>query len=143
MIAPGNAVRAAGTDSMPAFSAIIRSIEQAFRFLLDWTYLSTFGLYIIFLPILALLIKNFRKVSIIRGLILIVVMCGLYAAQMTPPLYAMSHIGDKRQINLYYYSYYFTCVCALACILIMIKSYVPKIIEWIIKYKIVFFVVGC
>ncbi len=142
MIAPGNAVRAAGTDSMPAFSAIIRSIEQAFRFLLNWTYLSTFGLYIIFLPILALLIKNFRKVSIIRGLIWIVVMCGLYAAQMTPPLYAMSNIGDKRQINLYYYSYYFTCVCALACILIMIKSYAPKIIEWIIKYKIVFFVVG-
>ena len=33
-------------------------------------------------------------------------MFGLFAAQVTPPMYAVSYAGAERQINMYYYSYY-------------------------------------
>ena len=36
----------------------------------------------------------------------VIVMLGLFAAQMTPPFYALSYAGDTRQIDMYYYTYY-------------------------------------
>ncbi|SDB09415.1 hypothetical protein SAMN02910298_00416 [Pseudobutyrivibrio sp. YE44] len=142
MIAPGNAVRASSTTSMSAFRAIFTSIKQAIKFVLEWTNLPQIGLYIILIPILAMLIKNLKNISMIRMLIWIVVLCGLYAAQITPPLYAMSSPGDKRQINLYYYSYYFIFICVLACILLLIKSKFPQINEAIIKSKLILISLG-
>ncbi len=105
MIAPGNMVRAASTAKTGAVNAIIQSIIYALRCIKHWTSFQQVGMLLILIPIIYMIVKD-TKVKFRYPILALLIMFGLFAAQATPPIYAMSYPGDLRQINMYYYSYY-------------------------------------
>ena len=106
MLAPGNAVRAAACDGMAPVKAVILSLFYAVVKIGEWTDLQQVALFAFLTPFIYRIAKN-SKLSFKYPFIVIVIAFGCFAAQMTPSLYAMSSLGSGRQINIYYYAYYF------------------------------------
>ena len=112
MAAPGNSVRAAQVDGMPAVKAIVMSVFYAAVFVGQWTDLQQIAVFLFLLPILYSIAKN-SEFSFRYPLWVILFAFLCFAAQLTPPLYAMSSTGSGRQTNIYYYSYYLLILFAL------------------------------
>ena len=121
MIAPGNAVRAAQCISMPPIKAIISSIVFSLKNIKHWLGFPQIGLLILLTPILFLLVRNIR-LSFKNMLVDEILLFLLFAAQATPPFYAMSFAGDERQIDMYYYSFYMLISLGMTCFIAWIKS---------------------
>lgn len=104
-LAPGNAVRASGVVGMNAIKAIIYSFKNATYYFYEWTNLFTIICFVIIGIILYPNLKNMKKFNKHPLLFSIISIC-LFASQFTPPLYAMSNIGEGRLRNIIHYSYY-------------------------------------
>lgn len=106
MLSPGNKVRGAAVTGMGAIPAIINSLKQGLRYLYEWTKLPQIVAFLFLAPAIYLLAKKciwqFKYPFIV-----VLFSFGVFCAQFTPALYAMSSLGGGRQINIYYYSYYF------------------------------------
>ncbi len=148
MIAPGNSVRASSSVSMNPIKAIIMSFINALKLIKEWVDLPQLGLLICLIPLALLIVKNtdfkFKYPIVALG-----VMFGLFSAQLTPPLYAMSIIGDTRQINMYYYSMYLLmagCLIYICGWLNVKYSKLTNSIEgaskWIIIVALVVIIIG-
>jgi len=85
--------------------AILRSLKYAGQSVVAWTNLEQVGCLLLLIPLFYLLVKK-TNFKFKYPLIVVIVIFGFFAAQATPPLYAMSSVGGYRQINMYYYSYY-------------------------------------
>ena len=103
--APGNSVRAAGIHGLPALTAILKSLNYAWFSLRHWTRLPQIGCFLLLILLFYYVIKD-SSFTFRYPLIVILFLFGIFAAQVTPPLYAMSSEGGYRQIDMYYYSYY-------------------------------------
>ncbi len=142
MIAPGNVVRASsGVVSMSAPSAIFHSIMYALRSIKRWTNIPQIGLFILILPILYFMIKN-ADIRFRYPIIAIGFMFGIYAAQMTPVYYALSYEGGKRQIDMYYYSYYILLTGCTIYMLGWLLRKSPVVIEKIMRHHQVIMSIG-
>ena len=114
MTAPGNQVRAAYMTGMSAPVAIGASFRNAALFCGQWTGWRQAAVILCALPVLS--DASFRYLKTERGetmgrrtigfFLRSGIAFGLFASQMTPPLYAMSNAGAGRQIDIYYYAYY-------------------------------------
>lgn len=104
-LAPGNNARASMVEGTSAILAIIKSFKYAAYYFNEWTNLFTIICFIIIGFIIypnLKYINGFNKHPLLFSFISI---C-LFAAQFTPPLYAMSNIGEGRLRNIIHYSYY-------------------------------------
>ena len=106
MVAPGNSVRAALCDGMSPIKAIFLSVFYAFVKIGEWTDLQQVAVFLFLTPFIFNIAKK-SNFSFKYPFIVIVIAFGCFAAQMTPSLYALSSLGSGRQINIYYYAYYF------------------------------------
>ena len=112
MVSPGNSVRAAQSDGMSAVKAIAMSVFYAAYYIGQWTDLQQIAVFLFLLPTLYSIAKK-AEFSFRYPLWVILFAFLCFAAQLTPPLYAMSSIGSGRQINIYYYSYYLLILFSL------------------------------
>lgn len=124
IFAPGNAHRAANNTSMSAIGAIWASVKYAFLRIIDWTGFAQAGLIIILVLLFYPIIKK-TSYRFKFPLIAVVLGFGLFAAQATPPFYAMSSAGAQRQVNIYYYSYYLL----LSLIVFYVEGWFVKRVE--------------
>lgn len=105
VIAPGNAVRASSISGMLPIKAVLKSVYYAIAFIANWTKLPQIVFFVLITPVIFHVTKKCTwSFRLPLAIILIAFLC--FASQLTPPLFAMSHYGDGRQINIYYYSYY-------------------------------------
>ena len=111
--APGNAVRGEYTTGMSPVRAIVLSVYFALRYGADWTGTAQLALFAGAVPILYHLMRKVRFTFPYPMLVIAFVFLS-WAAQFTPPLYAMSSVGSGRQINIYYYSYYLMVLICIA-----------------------------
>ena len=103
--APGNAVRGASMEGMPAPWAVLMSVYYAARYAGDWTGMAQAVLLCGLTPVLWHLAKK-TEFSFPYPVLTILAAFLCYAAMYTPALYAMSSVGSGRQIDIYYYTYY-------------------------------------
>ncbi len=142
MVAPGNAARAATIQSsMSATSAILQSIKYGLKCVKMWTGLQQIGLLLVVIPIIYFMIKD-SNVRFRYPIIAIMIIFGLYAAQMTPPIYAMGFAGDDRQVNMYYYSYYMLLAGCTVYTGGWLVNKIPTLLEKLMKYNIVIMILG-
>lgn len=116
MAAPGNAVRAAECNSMAAFPAILRSLETAAKQVGRYTTVVT----VLALAMLSPVLWRGAKQMEFRfpcPVLVVLLSFGLYAAQLCPPLYAMSYEGPGRLQNIVYAGYVFGMVFDLFYVL--------------------------
>ena len=106
VIAPGNSVRAAEVTGESPIMAIIHSVFYAFTFIASWTGLCQIAGFILIALFAMILTKRTNYKYKYPFLVLIITFL-VFATQLTPSLYAMSSVGSGRQVNIYYYSYYF------------------------------------
>lgn len=148
MIAPGNRVRANTVTSMNPVKAILMSFVEALRLIKGWVELPQIALLICMIPLAIIIVKKtdfkFRYPVIALG-----IMFGLFSAQLTPPLYAMSYIGDSRQVNMYYYSMYLLMAGCLLYITGWLSTKFPKIVGvienmtvWLVICGVVIGIIG-
>lgn len=104
-LAPGNKVRAASSNGQNPIVAILKSFCYAFVYIGKWTRLPEIVFFVVSLPILFVASKNVNF-KFRYPLVFVVLAFCLFAAQFTPSLYALSKVGGGRQINIYYYSFY-------------------------------------
>lgn len=104
-LAPGNAVRASRVEGMNAFSAIIESFTYAFNYFIKWTNVITILSFIIVGIIIGPSLKKINIYNKYPLLFSFISFC-IFAAAFTPPLYAMSNIGEGRLRNIIGYGYY-------------------------------------
>lgn len=116
MAAPGNAVRAAECHSMAAVPAILRSLETAAVQIGRYTTVVTVLALALLSPVLW---RGAKRVafSFPCPVLVVLVSFGLYAAQLCPPLYAMSFPGPGRLQNIVYAMYVFLMVFDLFYVL--------------------------
>jgi len=105
ILAPGNKVRANSTSGQNPLIAIVKSFCYAVVYIGRWTRLPEIMFFVISLPVLFILSKK-TKFSFKYPLLAIVFIFCVFSAQFTPSLYALSKIGGGRQINIYYFGYY-------------------------------------
>ena len=105
MTAPGNSVRAAAVSGMGPVKAVLESLKQGLRYLYDWTRLPQLAGFLFLSPLIYIAASKSKFRFRLPGVV-IPVLFGVFSAQFTPALYAMSSLGGGRQINIYYYSYY-------------------------------------
>lgn len=105
MIAPGNSVRAATLTGESPVKAIIHSVFYAVVYIAKWTGLAQLAGFSVIGFFAYILTKN-SKYKFQYPFIVFVLSVLVFAAQLTPPLYAMNSVGSGRQVNIYYYSYY-------------------------------------
>lgn len=106
-VAPGNAVRAAalaGRSLSPA-EAVGRSLVCAAGYLASWSGLPQVVLFLFLTPFLYRAAQKCRW-SFHQPVVASVLAFCFFASQMAPPFYAMGFSGAGREINIYYYSYY-------------------------------------
>lgn len=103
ILSPGNDVRAMATTKMSAPEAIIHSLYNAVVYFGGWTRMVQIVVYVFILPVIYLASSK-CKWTFRYPVLVILWSFGCYAAQFTPPLYAMSHIGAGRQVDIYYYA---------------------------------------
>lgn len=114
MAAPGNQVRAAYMTGMSAPAAIGASFRNAALFCGQWTGWRQAVVILCAIPVLSdaafRYMKKKQGENVARRaagfLLRSGIAFGLFASQMTPPLFAMSNVGAGRQIDIYYYAYY-------------------------------------
>ena len=104
-IAPGNSVRATAVTGLNPVKAILLSFYYAAVSICNWTAVPQF-VYVAAIAILSVFLIPKCSIKFNYPLLNLGIAFSLFASQMTPPLYAMSNIGDGRQIDIYYYSYY-------------------------------------
>ena len=105
ILAPGNKYRQAGCDSsLGAIQAIIKSIKYAITYFAQWTTPTIIISFIFIIPLIYTIIRKI-KFEYKFPILVTVFTFGLFAAQFTPPLYAMNHIGGTRLLDIVYYSY--------------------------------------
>lgn len=103
--APGNAVRGASMEGMPAPKAVIMSVYYAARYAGNWTGMAQAALLCGLTPVLWHLAGK-TEFSFPYPVLTILAAFLCYAAMYTPALYAMSSVGSGRQIDIYYYTYF-------------------------------------
>lgn len=104
--APGNAVRAAVSnyDQMSPAAAVFLSLYSAAKLLGKYVSIGQMTAFAFILPLIYMSAKK-CKWTFKYPLLAIVLAFGLFACQLTPPIYAMEgDIGAGRQQNIYYYS---------------------------------------
>ena len=108
--APGNAVRAASPDIHPMSppKAIFYSFYYAMKKMGEWTNLLLVTALVFVTPLFWNAAKQNKMTFRYPLLVFIVSLC-VFAAQMTPPLYAIGTIGAERQIDIYYYAFILLC----------------------------------
>lgn len=119
ILAPGNAVRAENYKKISAFSAILLSIRYAIYYIAEWTDFTVAAIILILTPFLACAAKR-SKFSFRYPIPVLIFLFLFFAAQFTPPIYGMGHMGtgiepatsgNARILNIIYYSYfYFTVI---------------------------------
>ena len=119
MIAPGNQVRSAQVTGMAPLSAIKHGIIYACKLIFEWFGLVQVGVLICLIVLSYFIVRNSSIKFRLPGLALII-MFGLFAAQIVPPFYGLSSPGAERQIDMYYYSAYLL----LALVIIYIVGWV-------------------
>ncbi len=104
IIAPGNAVRARGVESMSAIRAIIMSFGFGLKKAYEW--FTPLNFIVLFLLII-LLIPTYKenKFTFKYPLLVILLIYCIFSAEFTPTLYATSNIGEGRLWNIMYISY--------------------------------------
>ncbi len=105
MFAPGNAVRAAGETGMSATKAIYHSIIYAVKTIMMWMRPLQVAMLLLMMPVVYHLVKD-SKIKFKYPGIALIIMFGLYTAQMAPPYYGLSSPGAERQIDMYYYTFH-------------------------------------
>ncbi len=106
IIAPGNSVRAATEKAGESpVKAIVHSVFYAVTYIVQWTGFAQIAGFII-IAIIAMICTKKTKCQYKYPLLVFIISVLVFAAQFTPPLYAISSIGSGRQVNIYYYSYY-------------------------------------
>ena len=105
MIAPGNSTRAASVSGTSAFEAIALSVMYAFLYIFKWTGLAQIAGFIL-IAMIALASVKHTKFNFRYPLFVILFSIMVFATQFTPPIYSMGYIGEGRQVNIFYYSYY-------------------------------------
>ncbi|NLB21368.1 MAG: hypothetical protein GX829_11260, partial [Clostridium sp.] len=108
-IAPGNAVRsqaliAGGTYPTSFIKTIIDSFAHALRLIMEWTNVFFLSILILLTPLMWVNTKRCNFSFKYPVLVVIGSYC-LFSAQLAPPLFAMSYIGESRQVNIYYFMY--------------------------------------
>ncbi len=108
--APGNAVRQAQVkEKMNAINSIICSLELGKDFLINWTTSLNIIFYIALIPIMIKIIKQI-KYKFKMPIIVTIVTYGIYAAQLTPVLYAQGGNFPLRLLCIVYYSMYWLII---------------------------------
>lgn len=105
MTAPGNSTRAASVSGTSAFEAIALSVMYAFLYIFKWTGLAQIAGFILIAMIALSAVKN-TKFNFRYPLFVALFSIMVFATQFTPPIYSMGYIGEGRQVNIFYYSYY-------------------------------------
>ena len=103
--APGNLVRAETVNGIPAARAVFFSLLYGMKLCRDWTTLWIIVYLIACFPIVWR-IAGKCKWSFRYPLSVCFLAFCMFASQLTPPVFAMGHIGYPRQIDIYYYSYF-------------------------------------
>ena len=104
VVAPGNWVRASvNSGSMNPFKAIIMSFVYCFRTIKMWINFPVIGLIICLIPLAYMMVRK-SQCKFRFPFIAIFFMVGIHSAQMTPPLFILSGIGDTREQAMLYFS---------------------------------------
>lgn len=141
IIAPGNQVRSVQNTGMSPMMAIKQSIIFAVKSIIDWFGILQFGL-LLCLIVLAYFVVRGSMIKFRFPVIALIIMFGLFAAQIAPPFYGLSSPGDKRQINMYYYSCYPLLAAATIYIVGWLNNNFSEKTALIGKYSKVIVMVG-
>lgn len=94
--APGNWIRAEGTNGMNPIKAIMVSLSYCLEYCLgEWTDWSIILMMIMLIPLLWKLVSN-TTYRFQCPLLIVAFGYGLVSAMMTPPLFAVGNIGAER-----------------------------------------------
>lgn len=104
-LAPGNSVRASGVTGTNAVLAVIKSFKYSIRYLVEWTNLFTIICFII-IGALVYQISKDKSILCKHPILFSSITFCIFTAQFTPPIYALSNIGEGRLHNIIHYSYY-------------------------------------
>lgn len=104
-LAPGNAVRATSSHSMPAWKAILLSFYNAGSYICSWT--TILNLVFIF-TIVLFLYPSYRKqkFKFKYPILVSLITYGIFSAMLTPNLFATSNLGEGRLTDIVYYSFF-------------------------------------
>ena len=105
MLAPGNSTRADSVNGTSPLEAVVLSIMYAFIYIVKWTGLVQIAGFII-IAILALTSTKNIEFKFRNPLLVFLFSVLVFATQFTPPIYSMGYMGEGRQVNIYYFSYY-------------------------------------
>ena len=106
MAAPGNAVRQAGLEQLPPFTAILRSFQQAGQDIAAMTDETVLAGLLLTIPLFLLSVRGSGYRFRLPLLVLGGSFCA-FAALYTPPLYAMGVSAVPRMENLFWLAYIF------------------------------------
>ena len=102
--APGNLARQTLLDQPGALEAILLSFKEALRTVFSWTDLKIITAFILLMPAFYMVAKK-TGFSFNYPLLVSLFSFCVFAAQYTPPLYAMNSAGEGRLQNVIYYSF--------------------------------------
>lgn len=105
ILAPGNSVRQTANIKTTVIKSILKSLWEAYRYTTVWTNLVIILLLLIMTPFIWKVVSNSKCRFPYPGLFLIVTF-GVFAAHLTPTIYAQSFLGPRRMTNIVYFSYY-------------------------------------
>lgn len=106
VLAPGNSVRQDKFVTHPgAVEAVLAALLSAVQKILEYTTLPVVLGILLLLPIFLHTAKK-MKFSFPLPILAPLAMICILGVEMTPPYYAMSHLGAKRIHDLYYYTYW-------------------------------------
>ncbi len=150
--APGNSVRAGLYNGYSPVQAVYQSIANAAHFFYEWAGLPQIAAFTLIAMIVYRLTKRINF-DFKYPLAVCILTFLVFATQITPPLYAMGHVGGGRQVNIYYYSYYLVSVINLFYICGWInkqgffsiheKKLKPVLYRYIIIAVLIVFSIGC
>lgn len=103
MLAPGNAVRARGNESMNVMDSIIESFKAARNFIVSPSNIMVFLGLLLIVPLLWQILEAVNY-SFKYPVVVSLLSFGLFASQFTPTLFAQSYIGPLRIKNIIWYS---------------------------------------
>lgn len=106
IMAPGNRIRQSANINTSVIKSILKSLYEAYRYTVVWTNLAVVLLMLLLIPFLWRVISH-SKYRFRYPLLFLLVTFGIFAAHLTPVIYAQSYLGPGRLTNLIYYSYYF------------------------------------
>jgi hypothetical protein len=113
--APGNAIRKQNFQNTPdALHAVYVSFQTALHFLYQWTTPVIFICLLFLAPLVYRIVRKAQKPLPSPLFVLAISFC-LFAAQFTPPLYALGFPGPNRLLNIVYFSYFWFLLINLIC----------------------------